>query len=146
MLTPEQQMAYLTAPCLALNFLVRPEQRDKKLNGMEEFSDSACFNRLYHLFWTFHDAEPAALLNSEERAALIEFNRVFRSLPWQVIEAHPHISELPNNDLSPLIPAGEKLLRLLETRTARMQRFGWLNRLTGIFSQNARVNGLRRQI
>jgi hypothetical protein len=58
------------------------------------------------------------LLSDEERAALAEFTRVFESLPWRVIEAHPHISELPGDDLSPLLPAGKRLLSLLEAHAA----------------------------
>ena len=123
----------LETPCLTLNFLVQPERRTKKLTGMESFSESACFHRLHDLWWTLGDAEAVALLTDDERAALAEFNRVFKSLPWRVIEAHPHISELPDDDLSPLIPAGEKLLRMLEARTSRHPRFGWLRRLSGLF-------------
>jgi hypothetical protein len=132
MLTPDQQKSALLAPCLPLSFLVRPAGRDKSLNGMEGFSDSACFHRLHDLFWTLRDAEAAALLNAEERAAAAEFNRIFQSLRWRVIEAHPHISELPDDNLSPLVPAGDKLLRMLEARTARPRRFRWLRRLFGM--------------
>jgi hypothetical protein len=117
MLTPNQQKTALLAPCLPLSFLVRPEPRAKKPTGMESFSESACFHRLHNLFWTLNDAEAVALLSDDERAALAEFSRVFESLPWRVIVAHPHISELPSDDLSPLVPAGERLLRMLETRT-----------------------------
>lgn len=132
MLTPDQQQSALLAPCIALTFLVRPDQRDKHLTGMENFSESACFHRLHDLFWTFRDADTVALLNAEERAAVIEFNRIFRSLRWRVIEAQPHISELPDDNLSPLVPVGEKLLRLLEARAPRPRRFGWLRKILGI--------------
>lgn len=133
MLTPEQQKIALKTPCLTLSFLVQPERRAKKLTGMESCSESACFHRLHDLWWTLGDAETVALLTDDERAALAEFNRVFKSLPWRVIEAHPHISELPDDDLSPLIPAGEELLRMLEARTSRRYRFTWLRWLPELF-------------
>jgi len=57
------------------------------------------------------------LLSDEERAALAEFNRVFKSLPWRVIEAHPHISELADDDLSPLMETGQRLLGMLEAHS-----------------------------
>ena len=133
MLTPEQQKLALETPCLTLRFLVQAERRAKKRTGMESCSESACFHRLHDIFWPLGDAETVALLTDDERAALTEFNRVFTSLPWRVIEAHPHISELPDDDLSPLIPAGERLLRLLEARASRRHRSGWLRRLPGLF-------------
>jgi hypothetical protein len=131
MLTHNQRETALVAPCLPLKFLVRPERRAKKPSGMESFSESACFFRLHDLLWTLRDAEAVALLSDDERAALEEFNRAFQSLPWRVIEAHPHISELPDDDLSPLLPTGARLLGLLEARAARFRRYGWLRRLFG---------------
>jgi hypothetical protein len=136
MLTPDQQKTALLAPCLPLSFLVRPERRAKKPTGMESFSESACFHRLHNLFWTLNDAEAVALLSDDEQAALAEFSRVFESLPWLIIEAHPHISELPSDDLSPLVPAGERLLRMLESRTERPRRFAWLRQMVGFFRSN----------
>ena len=58
----------LLAPCLPLRFLVRPERRAKKPSGMEGFSESACFHRLFDLFWTFRDVPAVALLSDEERS------------------------------------------------------------------------------
>jgi len=133
MLTSNQQKTALIAPLLPLRFLVRPERRAKKPTGMESLSESACFHRLHDLLWTLRDADAVALLSEDERAALVEFTRVFQSLPWRVIEAHPHISELPGDDLSPLLPAGERLLGMLEARTASSQRFARLRQLSGLF-------------
>lgn len=131
MLTSEQQKAALQAPLFPLDFLVLPERRAKKVGGMESFSESACFHRLHDLFWTLGDPEAVALLNPEEQAAVAEFNRVFVSLSWRVIELHPHISELENDDLSPLLPAGAKLRGLLEARAARPKRFAPLRKFFG---------------
>jgi|SRR5688572_2671260 len=134
MLTSDQQERAFLPPLMPLRFLVRPERRAQKPAGMESFSESACFHRLHSLAWTFHDADAAALLSRDERATLEEFTQVFESLPWRVIGAHPHISELPGDDLSPLLPTGERLLQILEARTTRSGRFAWLRRLFGLFS------------
>lgn len=128
-LTDDQQELTYLASSFVLEFLVRPERRARKLNGMEDFSDSACFHRLHDLCWSFRDSQAAILLNDEERAVLAEFTRTFDALPWEVIPAHPHINELPNDDLSPLLPSGEKLLNLLDTRSANLRHFAWLRRL-----------------
>jgi hypothetical protein len=83
---------------------------------MKGFSDSAIFHRLHDLLWTFNEPEAVALLNPEEKACLMEFNEAFASLAWRPIVTHPHISEVPDNDLSPLIPSSTCLLKLLEKR------------------------------
>jgi hypothetical protein len=116
MLTPDEQKMTLLAPCLPLRFLVLPEFRSKKPTGMESYSESACFYRLRDLFWTLRDPKATALLNEEEREALREFDSVFNSLPWRVIEAHQHVSELVDDDLTPLLPSATRLLDLLELR------------------------------
>ena len=120
MLREDQKRASLVAPCVPLKFLLRPEQSVKNLNGMGAFSDSAYFHRMHDLlFWPLNDAEVTALLSDDERDALADFNREFDSLSWRVIADHPHISELPDDDLSPLVQPGERLLRLLEARNRR---------------------------
>ena len=120
MLSDYLKRASLIAPRVPLRFLVRREQSVKQLNGMGAFSDSAFFHRMHGLlFVPLHEAEVVTLLSDEERVALTEFHRQFDSLPWRVIADHPHISELPDDDLSPLVPSGERLLRLLETRAGR---------------------------
>jgi hypothetical protein len=78
------------------------------------------------------EADALALLSDDERLVVHEFDRLFDSMPWRVIASHPHVSELPDDDLTPLIPAGEKLMRMLE-QAARRQRFGWLRRLFRFF-------------
>jgi hypothetical protein len=115
----DTQSATLHAATFPLRFLIdRKSLMAARLNG---FSDSASFHRLHDLFWTLRDAPAIALLGEDEKAALEEFNAVFNILPWRVIESHPHISELPNDDLSPLIPAGERLCCLLEARVRQLQ-------------------------
>jgi hypothetical protein len=133
MLTPEEQKMALLAPCLPLAFLVRPERRAQKPTGMEGFSESACFHRLHDLFWTLREAPVFALLSDEERTVLAEFTRVFEMLPWRVVPDHSHISELPGDDLSPLLPSGERLLQMLEARTEDSRHFAWLRKLFRAF-------------
>ena len=55
-------------------------------------------------------------LSAQQRAALAEFDRAYHALPWRGIADHPHISELPDDDLSSLLPAGSLLLRLIAPR------------------------------
>lgn len=113
MLTSEQQRLCLAASCLPLDFLVQPESFDRKAHGLDGVSSSACFHRLRDLAFSIASPEMAVCLSAEQTAALVEFERIYHSLPWQVIVPHPHISELPGDDLSPLVPAGERLLRLI---------------------------------
>jgi hypothetical protein len=135
-LDAKQQEAAFLAPCAVLSFLVRPERRLQSRTSREPHPDSAYLHWLYEECWTFRDARAVALLNDEERAVLAEFNRAFESQPWRVMEAHPHLSELPNDDLTPLIPAGEKLLRIVEARAAKLRRFAWLRGLSRFFGFN----------
>jgi hypothetical protein len=128
-LNADEQKQCLRASCMPLAFLVVPERRAQKPSGMEAYSESACFHRLRDCFWCVGEPMMAPFLSAEQSAALAEFERVYQSLPWRVIEAHPHISELPGDDLSPLMPAGERLLRLIEPQTHRHSRFHWLRRL-----------------
>ncbi len=113
MLTLEQQRSCFVGTCVPLRFLVQPDRRARKVPGMESFSDSACFHRLRDLTWAIASLEMAACLSAEQSAALAEFESVYHSLPWQIIAAYPHISELPSDDLSSLVPAGERLLHLI---------------------------------
>src|SRR5262245_27710075 len=116
-LTPEQQRLALQAPCLPLRFLVRPERRAGPRQQMKELSDSAIFHRWMDLFWTLREPEAVALLTAEERGYLSAFNTAFEALPWRKIDSHPHISEVPGDDLSTLLPSATRLLHSLERRT-----------------------------
>jgi hypothetical protein len=102
---------------MSLAYLVQPERRARKPTGMEAFSESACFYRLKDLFWCIAEPEMTPFLTAEQNAALAEFERVYQSLPWRVIDGHPHISELPDDDLSPLVPAAERLYELIRPHT-----------------------------
>ena len=104
MLTGDMKRQALSAPSIALRFLIEPESRVGSRLQMRGLSDSAVFYRLHDLFWTLHEADALALLSDDERRVVSEFGLIFDSLPWRVIPAHPHISELPEDDLAPLIP------------------------------------------
>jgi hypothetical protein len=117
MLSEEQIRAAFVGPCLSLNFLVRPELRDSNRREFEGFSDSAIFHRLHGLCWTLQEPEIVSLLTLDEKNVLAAFNNAFDCLPWRPIESHPHISELPGDDLSTLMPLALELLQLLERRT-----------------------------
>jgi len=116
-LTTDQKHAALAGPCIALRFLVRPETRTAARAHIIGFSDSAIFHRWMDLFWTFREPEVVALLTSEEKEYLREFNVAFESLPWRAIESHPHISEVADVELSKLMPSATRLLESLERRT-----------------------------
>jgi hypothetical protein len=81
---------------------------------MEQFSESACFHRLHDLFWCIREPQMAPFLTPAQERALAEFDRLYRSLPWRVIAAHSHISEVLDDDLSPLVAPGLRLLELIE--------------------------------
>ncbi len=122
---------------MPLAYLVEPERRARKPTGMEAFSESACFHRLRDLFWCVAEPQMAPFLTPEQSAALAEFERAYHSLPWRVIDAHPQISELPDDDLSPLVPAGQRLIHLIEPRTQRHPRFRWFRQLFSSRSTHA---------
>ena len=132
MLSDDQCDSVFAAPCLPLRFLVQSEWRTRKPTGMEAFSESACFHRMHDLFWPLGDAEAVALLTAEERAALDDFEAVYSLLPWRVIATHPHISELLDDDLAPLIAPGRRLYRLLSARVAARRRTKWLRRVLNL--------------
>ena len=113
-MTLDERNKCLGASCIPLAFLVRPERRAQKPSGMEQFSESACFHRLHDLFWCVGEPQMAPFLTPVQERALAEFDRAYGSLPWRVVEAHPHISELPDDDLSPLVSPGRRLLKLIE--------------------------------
>jgi hypothetical protein len=68
------------------------------------------------LFFTLREPEAVAMLTAEEKDYLKEFNAIFESLPWRPIETHPHISEVPDEELSKLVPSAKRLLVSLEKR------------------------------
>jgi hypothetical protein len=115
----ERERNTLLGPCFALRVLVRPECRTGPRQQMQGFSDVAIFHRWMGLFWTLREPEAVALLTAEEMDALREFTAAFESLPWRPIEAHPHISDVVDGDLSGLLSSATRLLESLERRTRR---------------------------
>ena len=117
MLTVEQKKQALLAPCIPLRFLLKPETRETSRRQMRGISESAVFYRLHSLFWTLREADAVALLNQDAKTVLVAFTRVFDSLPWRAISQHPHISELPDDNLTLLVPTGAELFQLLQTES-----------------------------
>jgi hypothetical protein len=119
----------LIAPCASLRLLVPPERLGPKADGWEPFPRSAHFHRIHGL--TYHLVrlpEVAPLLGADGRAAVAAFDAAYDALPWRPLASHPHMSELPGDDLSPLFPAGRRLLRVLERRRRRLARRAWFRR------------------
>jgi hypothetical protein len=110
----------LLAPRLTLGFLTKLETRAASRHQMQGLSDSAMFYRLHDLFWTLLEVDALALLSDGERRIVCKFDQLFDSMHWRVIPTYPHISELPDDDLTHLIPAGEKLMRMLERAACRL--------------------------
>ena len=119
---PSGSMRSSLSPWSVLKFLVQPSERHSRRigSGMASFSDSAIFHRLRDLVWTLGESQVIALLNAEEITALADFNEAFDSLPWRKVEGYPHISELPDDDLSPLEPTGKRLFYLLDARISAL--------------------------
>jgi len=135
MLSLQQRKFYFVLCCWSLAYLVDPERRARKMSGMESFPESACFHRLRDLSWPSEHAQMAPFLTPEQSAALSEFEQVYHSLPWCVLADHPHISALPDDDLSPLMPAGKRLFELMhpEAQSHRAPRApNWFRRVFGL--------------
>jgi hypothetical protein len=99
---------------------------------MVGFSDSAIFYRLWDLMGGVRDPLVASHLTEGEKEALAEFMTVFDSLAWEPVSSHPHVSEIPGDDLSPLLPAGRRLHDLVRRRSRvpllrrlRLRLQGW---------------------
>lgn len=75
---------------------------------MPELSDSAIFHRLWSLLG-LHDPEILSRLKDAEIESLAIFLQKFDSLPWEPLTDNPHISQLRDNDLSPITPLGKSL-------------------------------------
>jgi hypothetical protein len=118
----------LGGACFPLRLLVYPGMRDRPRTQMAGLSDSAIFHRWMDLFWTLREPEAVALLTAHERGYLRDFNAAFASLPWRAIGGHPHISEVPDDDLSALLPAAVPLLHSLEARMRRPPAQRWWQR------------------
>lgn len=118
-LNPEQIRQSLQASCLPLAYLTEPERRARKPTGMENYSESTCFHRYRDLLWPISEPAMEPYLTREQSVALAAFEQVYHSLQWRIIEGHPHISELPDDDLSPLVPFGEHLLRLIKPQESK---------------------------
>ena len=105
------------APCLPLEFLLvlKPRAAVRK-QWPAGTKDSAIFFRLWDLFDTLREPEVIAVLNPRQRDASATFHRIMNSLPWQELPAHPHIKELSDDNLVPLMEAGQELYDALSDK------------------------------
>jgi len=86
---------------------------------MREVSDSAYVHRMFDLVYGLCEPSVLTYLTEDESKAVTEFNDLFDSLPWRPLSAHPHISELPNDDLSLLEAPARKIDRIVWLRVGR---------------------------
>lgn len=106
----------ITMTCLPLRFLFNHRQQEVSRVQMKAFSDSAIFFRLGDLVGTVRNPAVGALLTAEEKSCLEDFTRAFDQLPWRPLPTHPHVSELPDDDLTSLRAPGKRLHDVLRKR------------------------------
>ena len=107
-ISSEQVDSSALGACLALRFLFHPKQQRVSRNQMPDLQDSAIFHRLWGLFGLV-DPMIRSRLNATEAEALDSFQKKFDSLLWEPLSDHPHISQLRDDDLSPLTALGKSL-------------------------------------
>ncbi len=117
-LTPSQLATAFKAACFPLQFLLSEECRENPRKQMAGLSDAAIFHRWMSLFWGLDGPEVLAVLAPEERTTVMTFKALFDALPWNPIDTHPFISDLPKKgeELADLLPAAKALHQLLERR------------------------------
>ena len=124
-ITSDQVDSAAIGACLALRFLFHPKQQHVSRNQLPDLSDSAIFHRLWDLLGLIEPATRTRL-NATETEALEEFMRCYNSLPWEPLADQPHISQLRDDDLSPLTRVGKSL----HDQLIRRQNMSWWKRLT----------------
>jgi hypothetical protein len=86
---------------------------------MVEVSGSAYVFRMFDLIFPLRSAGVREGLIAKEKTALDDFSAMYEALPWRPLALYPHISELPDEDFSTVIPAAKRLDELLALRTGR---------------------------
>ena len=112
-MTPEEKELSLTAPQLPLSFLLELHPRETNRRQMPGCKDSAIFFRLWDLFDCLREPSVINELTPEQRAAADAFHDAMNRLPWRALPEYPHVSELPDDDLTPLIEPGKRLFSAL---------------------------------
>jgi hypothetical protein len=104
---------------IPLQLLIEP-YRVSERTQMKDVRSSAYIYRMFDLFF-FNLRDPAVVgrLEDKEKMAIQEFTQIFDALPWSPLPTHPHISELPNEDLGMLRSSAKKIDRYLWLRTGR---------------------------
>ena len=117
MLTDQQMEQSLLAPGLPLSFLLELHDRDTNRKQMPGMKDSAVFFRLWDLTDALREPDVIAILSDEQREASRAFHEKMNELPWKVIPSYPHIQELADDDLAPLMEPGRRLYAALTNTT-----------------------------
>jgi hypothetical protein len=107
----------LSACLIPLDFLLRQSSRGRVMEINEfppEVNQSGGFYRLWDLFWSLGDDEARAILDKSALEACQKFEAALRSLPWQPVQSHPHIQQVSDGDLVPLLDSGRVLFAQLE--------------------------------
>jgi len=112
-MTPDEKKMALNAPQLPLGFLLELHPRDTNRKGMPGCKDSAVFFRLWDLFDTLREPSVQVELTPEQREAADVFHSAMNRLPWRALPQFPHVSELPDDDLGPLMEPGRRLFSVL---------------------------------
>ena len=113
--TSEQVNSSAIGACLALRFLFHPKARRVSRSQLPDLNDSAIFHRLWGLFGLV-DPIVNSRLSTAEQVALDAFTRRFDELPWEILPEQPHISQLPDDDISSLTESGRNLYNHLIRR------------------------------
>lgn len=98
--------------------LILDETKLKNRNQMKEFSGSAYVFRMFDLLFCLRWPGVSEKLTEKEKKDLASFTTAFDALPWRPLPAHPHISELPDDDFSALFTPAKKLDHRLWLRTS----------------------------
>jgi hypothetical protein len=115
-ITDWQFWSSLKASCLPLS-LILDAQKVRSRDQMRDVSESAYIFRMFELFFSLRHPEIITRLTGPEKTAVVEFISAYDALPWQLLPAHPHISELHNNDIQALASSAKKLSHRLWLRT-----------------------------
>ena len=113
-----QRDAFLTAVSV-LEFLFDPEVQNSRRRQMIGLRDSAIFYRFHGLLWCLDEPQMQPFLTDDEKAAASEFKKTFNSLSWQLVDKDPEFRELPDDDLSAVVPSAKRLLELINVRICR---------------------------
>jgi hypothetical protein len=100
-----------------------------QLHGFFEakgLNESAAFYRLWDLFFTPRDSNVREFLGDQGLAAYVRFEQTMQSMPWIPVPGFPHIRQVADGDLSPLIKPAQVLDKQL--RRLAWKHMDWKER------------------